>query len=256
MIDNNLARSRRRTALFIYGIGFVFALFVAIGGIWPDLEASLFGRDIYSAQRHVEGRMPLSCPIFLTPADGSGEVRATLVNPSNERGAQVPVRARISDGYVSLVREMYGVILLEPGERKSLIYDVYESDVTFNQFIMVRGYAIRSTPYEGGQASCGIWWLNIPLLTGGQFLNLLLLISVAGLGYGNYAWRRYGAGSSRFTEFGRFLLGMTLMVILAMVAGLFGWWMLGVAVLALLVLVLAMFGLIIEYFGGRSQQVS
>jgi len=245
-----LTDPRRKWALFLYGVGFAFGLLVAIGTIWPDLEASLFGRDIYSVQRQVGGSMPLRCPVFLTLADGSGVVRASLVNPSNVRGAQVPVRARISDGYVSLVREVYGVVQLEPGERKTLAYDIFESDVTFNRFILVRVYAIRSTPYLGGQASCGVWWLNIPLFKGWQVLALLLLISVAGLAYGNYVWQRYGADSPRSVEFGQFLLVMTGLILLILFAGLMGWWLIGISLLAILVLILAMFGLVIEYFGG------
>jgi hypothetical protein len=253
MIQSLLSGERRKLALFVYGIGFIFGLIVAIGAIWPDLEASFFGRDIYSAQQHTAGDMPLRCPVFMTPADGGGTVRATLINPSKERAAQVPMRARVSDGYVSLVREVYGVVLLEPGEKKTLIYDIYESDVAFNRFILVRVYAIRSTPYQGGQDSCGIWWLNIPLLTGGQFLALLLLISAVGLGYGNYIWLRHGGKARHSGEFGRFLLAMTALVAFAMFAGLMGWWFMGILTLALILLILAMFGLVIEHFG-RSDQ--
>jgi hypothetical protein len=245
-----LTDPRRKWALFLYGVGYAFGLLIAVGTIWPDLEASLFGRDIYSVQRHVERSMPLRCPVFLTPADGSGEVRASLINPSDERGAQVPVRARISDGYVSLVREVYGVVQLEPGERKVLAYDIYESDVTFNRFILVRVYAIRSTPYPGGQATCGVWWLDIPLLKGWHLLALLLFFSVAGLAYGNYVWQRFGGDSSRSIEFGQFLLVMTGLILLVIFSGLMGWWLIGILLLAILVLILAMFGLVIEYFGG------
>jgi hypothetical protein len=244
---------QRLIALLIYGIGFLLGLFTAVSMIWPDMEASFFGRDLTSAQRHVERAMPLYCPVFLTPADGSGIVEAVLVNPSDERGARVPARARISDGYVSLVREVNVMVELAPGERKTLLYDIYESDVAYDRFILVRVYAIRSTPYLGGQASCGVWWLNIPWLTGGQLLTLLLLLSAAALAYGHYGWYRAGDGLPRAAEFGRFLLAMTVMIVAAVSVGALGQWFIGALILALAVLILAMSGLIIEHFGSAEQ---
>jgi hypothetical protein len=248
MIQNLSPEGQRRFALFVYGIGFIFGLLVAIGAIWPDLEASLFDTSI-----SLQGQTPLRCPVFLTPADGSGEVRATIVNPSREQSARVPVRARISDGYVTLMREVNVTVPLEPRERRTLTYEIYEDDVAYGRFIFVRVLAFRNPPYPGAQATCGVWWLNIPLFTGGQALGLLLLISLGSLGYSNYIWQRYSSVSPRSLELGQFLLVMTGLIVLAIFAGLMGWWLIGVVALALITLILAMFGLVIEHFVAGSQ---
>ena len=236
----------QKRALIIYLIGLVFGLLVAIGAIWPDLEASLFDPAL-----RFEEQLALRCHVFLTAADGLGEVRVTIANPSDERPARIPVRTRVSDGYVTLMREVNATLQLEPGGRDTLAYDISPSDAAYGRIILVRVLAFRSSPFRGGQATCGVLWLDTPLIPGGLLLALLLLVSLSGMGYGSYVVWRNGRLSPRAAELSRFMLGVAGLVLIAMLAGLLGWWLIGTIALALMVLIAGMFGIIIEYFSRR-----
>jgi hypothetical protein len=244
MSENTFTDSRRKWALFMYGVGFTFGLLVAVGTIWPDIEGFVFDTSL-----RMQGQVPIRCPAFLTPADGTGTVKITIANPSNERSVRVPVRTRITDGYVSIAREVSNTVPLGPGEKQVLTYEISQSDVAYGRFILVNVIAFRSGPFAGGQGTCGVWWLDIPWIKGSHLLTLLLLISLGSLGYSNYVVQRYGGFSPYQIKLGQFLLAMTSLILLAIIAGLLGWWVIGIGSLLLIVIILAMFGLLIEYFG-------
>lgn len=242
--ESSAQRAGQKRALIIYLIGLVCGLLVAAGAIWPDLEASLFDPSL-----RFEEQLALRCPVFLTAADELGEVRVTIVNPSAERPARIPVRARFSDGYVTLMREVNATLELDPGGRETLAYEISASDAAYNRLILVRVLAFRSSPFPGGQATCGVLWLDTPLISGGLLLALLLLASLGGMGYGSYVMWRNGRFSSRAAELSRFMMGVVGLILVAMLAGLLGWWLIGTIALALVVLIAGMSGIIIEYYG-------
>ena len=97
MIKNN--RLLHWLSLLIFSIGILIGMAVAGGIIWGDIEASIFDSSIKA-----KSALRLSCPVLITTNE-AGKISATLKN-LEDREREFYVRAHISEGYVSLMREI------------------------------------------------------------------------------------------------------------------------------------------------------
>jgi hypothetical protein len=206
--------------LFVFGsvLGISFlALYT-----WANIEASLFDSGINGEVR----LNSLRCPIFVTE-DEVAVISATLSNPL-DREIERLIRLHISQGMVSLKRQINTNVALSPGERTTLHWQAYPEDAAFDRIIMVRGYLFRHAPLPASSASCGIVVLNVPFLTGNQLSLLVAIGSFLSMGLGSYLWistdpHRH-IGKKRHLLAG--MVTLALILILGIIISFYGLWQL------------------------------
>ncbi len=222
-------------------LGLLLTAVISFIFFWPDMEASLFDTNSV-AEANGRARM-LRCPYAITPAEVA-EIQATFKNPL-EREITFIVRSRISQGYVTLMRQESELVRIPPGEELTLTWPVAPGDAAYGRVIMARILTTRSLAAPSQQDFCGILLLNVPGLAGGQIVTLGLMLVVLFLGGGAWLWwgkRPLSDYQHRFV--GPFtLLALTLLA--SLVAGLLNAWLIA---LVLLVLTLVLVGIILERF--------
>ena len=230
--------------LIIYTIGIVVGMLIAGGVIWGDLEASLFDSSIKA-----KSSLRLSCPVAITTSE-VGKITATIDNPV-EREKNFYVRAHISEGYVSLKREINQQIPVGPGEKGSVDWEIYPEDAAFNnRIILFRAYVNPSYPIPSRGNFCGVLVLDIPILTGLQLFLLLVGLSLACIVCGSILWRKANQPMKKdMRSFSNSLLALAIIIYGAIVAGYIGVWILGVLLFASSILMIGIiFG---RYYAAR-----
>jgi hypothetical protein len=237
----------RALGVLIFSVGVLLgtALFGAI--VWADFEASMFDLNM----RGAAPLKTLACPVMMTAAE-AGTVRATFTNPF-ERPVEFIIRAHVSDGYVTLMREINSNLSLAPGETKPLEWSVAADDAAYGRLILVRVRLAAKYPLPSRHGSCGILVVDLPYFTGNLIFafalaaSLLSMIVGAGLWVGANRPLR-GLGQDVTWAMGA-LAGC---VVTGTVFGLLGWWIVGAIILVITVLLT---GAIIGYFVNRHQAV-
>lgn len=209
------------TILIIIGVTF----FILIGGlsIWADLEASLFN----SARRSSEPISSLNCPSIIS-SNETGVVSASFSNPS-DRLINPKIQTFISDGFVILMQEKIDRPEIEPGETKFVEVEVTAANAVYNRIILVRMHQFSYGPLPYRNASCGIFVINIPFLTGMQFIYLSLVLGTLFSGAGIILW---GLSTrplvwDKLTNI-KWLIAFVLLSLMIAIIGLWSLWLLGV----------------------------
>jgi hypothetical protein len=221
-------RIQQITGIILITIGIFF--FILIGGlsIWSDLEASLFN----SAMRSSEPLSSLTCPSIIS-SEEIGVVSAEFTNTS-DRLIHPKIQTFVSDGFVILMQEKVDRLEIEPGETKSVEVKVSSENAVYNRIILVRMHQFPYGPLPYRNASCGIYVINIPFLTGQQFIIISLVLGLIFSGVGLLLW----ALSSRPIVWDKLtriheLLALILLAIFICITGLSSMWLLGVFLLVL-----------------------
>jgi hypothetical protein len=208
--------------------------------VWGDLEASLFD----SAIRGKEGLKTLKCPVMMTTSE-ERVVSVALTN-SLDRPITYTVRAHISQGLVSLMREVNFKLPLAPGETQSLQWLVTPDDAAYGRVILVRVRHPGIYPLPSRDASCGIVVVDLPGLSGGQVFALALAASVLGLAGGLGLWAVASRPLNKKERDVLRAMGVSAVCVLAGVAvGFMGWWLVGLLMLVVNVLLV---GAIVGFF--------
>jgi len=238
--DRKLARS---LGVLLFSIGLLLAatLFGAI--IWADFEAVLFNPGL---QQDAPLRS-LRCPLMITRSE-TGTVTASLSNPL-DRSTERYVRAHITDGYVTLMREVNQRVPLEPGEKQQLEWEVTAADAAFERFILVKVILRGRYPLPSRQGTCGILVVDVPLLNGEQLFGLAFTGSLLAMAVGYGFWLR---ASRPLHESGQQMARAMWMLAASVVAGTIvgwrGWWLPGAIIFLIMVLGI---GVIIGYVLNR-----
>lgn len=217
----------RVAGLLIYSIGILLGMAIAGGIIWGDLEASLFDSSIKA-----KSSVRLNCPVAITTHE-VGEITATLKNPV-EREKEFYVRAHISEGYVSLKREIDQQIPVAPGEKGFVSWEIYPEDAAYdNRIILFRAYVNPSYPVPSQGNFCGVLVFDIPVLTGTQLFLFLLGLSLACVIIGSMLWRKANQPMNKNTRsMTNALYALAIIIFSAIAAGYFGIWILGILLIA------------------------
>ena len=173
---------RRSLGLLLYTLGVGTALMLAAGAAWADFEASLFD----AAMPAEEQITSLRCPILIT-GNETGTVVASFTNPS-ARPVRRNIRVHVSDGFVTLMREVEERIVLAAGERRQFQWTVTPQDAAWDRVILVRVYVLRTYPLPSMTGACGVLSLALPFLSGSQFTFLVLVASLLSTGLGLGLW--------------------------------------------------------------------
>ena len=227
--------------IFSVGVLLGMALFGIV--VWGDFEATMFDPSI----KQDAPLTTLRCPVMMTKTE-AGTVTATFTNPL-ERPIELYTRAHITEGYVTLMREINTTLPLNPGETKPVHWTVASDDAAFGRLILVKVTVNRKYPLPSRQGTCGILVVGLPYFTGTQvfaFAFAASLLIMAG-------------GASLWVVANRPLKDLGLDVISAMgvlagsvlagtIVGLRGSWMFGGLIFVFTVLLI---GAIIGYFVNR-----
>lgn len=189
---------------------------------WPDMEASVF--DASTALMASEKLASLQCPVMVTAGDAA-EVRATFANEADTPTSFL-VRTRISQGFVTLVRQDSQVVRLGPRESVQLAWPIGADDAAYERLILARVFHTRSAAMPAREAACGILVLPTSGVRGGLVYALGLGTALACLGLGGAWWlaQRRPLGRREMRR-ARIVTGMTLILAASLATGMLGWWM-------------------------------
>lgn len=235
-----LNRTLRNLSVLLFSVGFLIGLALAAFTVWADLEAALFDSTIV-ADAPIRG---FRCPLVITTSE-TGIVSATFPNPA-ERSVEFNIRARISSGYVTLMREVTTRLPVEPGEARRLEWEITANDRAFGRFVLVRVHSLRIAPHPYRNSACGVVVADVPFLTGGQIVAGVLVLSVLGMGTGARLWMLSGQPVEQRTFSTPQVMGiLAALVGAALVCAYINQWIPGMILLILSVLLL---GAIFERF--------
>jgi hypothetical protein len=175
------SKTNNRIALLVFSAGVILGLFFNTMAIWADFEASLFDSGLQADEKFPN----LRCPVFIGKSE-KGRLFAKITNPL-DRTIAPKIRAHVSEGLVTLMREIDLQPTLAPGETQPLEWTVTSTDATWGRFILFRVYQFPVYPIPTRSSTCGVLVSGIPLP--GQWLTaLVVMISVAGIGAGIWLW--------------------------------------------------------------------
>jgi hypothetical protein len=224
------------TALLLFGIG--LALLLVVMASWPNMEARMFDPSVVAEARLTS----LRCPIVVTPAD-EAQITATFRN-SSDRNVRLYIVARISEGYLTLMRQTETLLSLAPGERHTLTWDIAPEDAVYGMVIMARVQQHRSFPFPSRDRTCGILFLDMPWIKGGQLIGLLISLTLVSLGTGAFLWLRQERPLSEAKRKQALSMGGIIAILFAaFLAGLLGAWLVS---LLLLIGILVLFISVLE----------
>jgi len=225
-------KTLRIISLLMFSIGILAGMAVGGGIIWSDLEASLFDSSIGA-----KSSLRLSCPVAITTHE-VGKVSATLKN-STDKEKNFYVRAHISEGYVSLKREVNQQIPVAPGEKEKVSWEIYPDDAAYNRIILFRAYVNPSYPIPSQGNFCGVLVIDIPALTGTQFFILMLGLSLAGIIGGSAMWQKIHRPMTEYIRsMTNALNALAVIIFGAILSGYLGIWILGILLFATSILMM------------------
>ncbi len=171
------------TILFTLGVIFSFFLLSMI--VWGDLEASLFSSSL-DAEKNLSS---LRCPVFLSPIE-TGVISAKLNNPTESDWERF-TRVFISEGFISLMREMKMTVSIPARGSETVYWEVYPEDAVYNRIIFFRIYVHAKYPYPSLGGSCGVIMMNVGGLTGQQLFLAAIVISIVCVVIGILLWKLF-----------------------------------------------------------------
>jgi hypothetical protein len=217
----------------LFSLGLILALALAAALTWAELEASIFDVSLIAGSQ----ALPLQCPLALS-RDETSYITASFSNPSEREVRQI-VRAHISDGFVTLMREEETLLELAPGETQRLSWPITAQDAAYGRVVLARVHALRAGPeHPYRQRSCGVLVLGVPV-NGHIFALALAAFSLTLMAFGAYrCWRLRPKQAGRRDQ-ATLLMGLLgALATTALISAYAGWWVLGVVVLIVTLLVL------------------
>lgn len=243
-MKKNHTKITRHLGTLAFSVGIVLAFILLSLMVWGDLEASLFSSSLDAAK----SLGSLRCPVFMSPNE-TGLITARFNNPTDldwERYSRV----FISEGFVSLMREIKRPIPVPAGGTQTVEWEVYPEDAAYDRIIFFRIYVNAKYPYPSLGGSCGIIMMDAGNLTGRQLFISFLVFSIALTALGLIIWKsKLDRSDPHFLNKVRSRYALTIILSLGIVIAYFGSW---VIALLFLTVALLMIGIII----GRQTSVS
>ncbi len=219
-----------RFGIILFAFGVLLGMTLTAVTVWADLEASFFDADL--ASRGGETLKTLRCPVLMTTSE-IGVVRVDLENPV-EKPIELRLRAHITEGFVTLMREVNATVPLDPGQEETVEFYLTEDDVTFHWLILVRVLQFRYYPLPSSQAACGVLVLDVPFLTGAQLLALSIAVTLLSLVGGIALWAAGNWPLNRRTLATTRTMGaLTVSLLIGFTVGILGAWLVATLLFAI-----------------------
>ena len=237
-------KKQRRISLLIYAIGILIGMAIAAGIIWSDLETSLFDSAVSP-----ESALRLDCPVAITKGE-TGKISATIAN-ATEKEKNFFIRTHISEGYLSLMREITQHVSVAPDARETVTYEISAEDAVYDRVVMFRIYINPSYPLPSQGNFCGVLVLDFPWLSGIQIFYASLVLSLAGVIGGSILWRKANPNMTEVTySLTNAMTALSVIIFLMIAISYFGLWVLGIAFFAISILLM---GIILgRFYAARS----
>jgi hypothetical protein len=225
----------RASGVILFAIGVLLGMALTAVTIWTDLEASFF--DSALASRGDEALRTLRCPVLMAKSE-TGTIRATFQNPT-EKPIELMLRAHITDGFVTLMREVNTTLPLEPGEKETVEWSLTADDVAYRWLILARVLQFRYSPLPARQAACGVLVVDVPFLTGNQLFILVIVVAFLSIVGGMALW---GAGnwplkSSPLATF-RTMAALSVILLIGFLVSFLASWLIGALLFAVTLLLI------------------
>lgn len=218
-----------------FGTPFFVTLFIlsALAGLtltffatWADLESAYYGFDFTGG----EPFSTLKCPIFMTKT----EVASFSVEVANPTERELDPALITSLSSPVLVEKATTLFSVNPGETKTLTWEIGPQNIDLGSFIFIRALLHRAYPIADKEGTCGVYILSLPG-KGAYYLWGLVVLSLLGMAGSLFALRK-AFGPER----GGGTLGRLIALVIITLIGLFftyqAFWMGGVASLVFAVL--------------------
>jgi len=243
MKDNRLVRI---LSMVVFAVGLLAGTTLIAVTVWGDLEATLFNPGMqYDAK--LRG---LRCPALITPKQ-TGTIRARIKN-TLDRSTNLFIRARTSEGYVTLIREEQRELPLDPGEAQWMEWTISADDAAFERLVLFKVAVTGGYPLPARQGTCGIVRINTTILTGGQLYALGLIVSLVCCIGAAVLWIRSNPRMlGTRVQLTKAMIWLSASILTGIVVSFLGWWVAGTVSL---VVILLTGGVTIGYLAGRSPQ--
>jgi hypothetical protein len=217
---------RGTVAVLLFAASALVALLLFGSVVLSDLEGATFDPAI----RGNASLTSLRCPLFISTSE-SGTARATLSNPL-DRPLQYLVRVRVSQGFVTLFRQIDFPVPLDPGQKQTIAWEITAADAAYDWLVLVKVLQSASYPLPSRSGSCGVLVVPIPFLTGNQFFLLVFTATLLGMGISVWLWRAVGraTGSVRH-DVSNAMIALGIMLVVGTLVGVFSSWILGLVLL-------------------------
>jgi len=212
----------------LFFLGIISGFSIAILGTWNKVEsADYFFRG--TTFEHFNG---LKCPPLMMRSE-IGVISVIFDNPT-DGDDDFYYKMEIS-GFLS-PRQIQGHIPVPAHQKRSISLRVSKADIDLQFFVFAKIVISPNSTRPTRGADCGIMVLKDSRFTGRQLLTGAFILSLAGIIPGFFLWKRANPNARPDVQRVMQLLGIV--VLFAMVGGLFGWWFAGLffIVLALLLL--------------------
>lgn len=232
-------KSKRVVGSIFFAAGIISGLLLAGATIWEEFE----GVSYYYTGTSYSQFNGLQCPTLMTRSE-KGTIQATFNNPTNE---EYDPYYQVEIGGI-LPRQFEDQIAVPPHQSKSITWTADANDIDLGFFIFAKLDVLPDALFPTRETTCGIIVLNLPGLTGGQIFTIALSLSLFGMVAGLVLWENAHqplAGSS--LNLMRAMQALSIVVLLAMLAGFLGGWLAGTILCAIALLMLVMvFGLAVS----------
>lgn len=231
------AKTGRIISVILISVGVLIGLFLAGSFIWAYLELPLyFDYDFTSVRSDNQQYSNLNCPLFLTSTE-TGQVSLDIPN-TTDKTINILFRANVSyQGGIARDVELKTTIPI--GEFRTLKFEVNSGDVFYHYFIFVKSYQFSTYNTPSRMGSCAILMIPISFLTGDQVLTISILLMGLFMIVGIYTWIKYnrplrGVALNALNA----MIMLSIILLVALIAGMKGWWVLGLLLLVVVVLLI------------------
>ncbi|MFN2143990.1 MAG: hypothetical protein ACK2T7_01495 [Anaerolineales bacterium] len=165
---------------FMIGALIGYLLFMA--AFIQDTEAIVFSAMVSGD----DTLRTVRCPELITRGE-TGVIEVTVTNHSDKRLYRY-VRTYVSEGYLTLKREINSSFYQDPGESTNLEWEVSADDAAWGYLIMAKVLVFKQTPLPSYVGTCAITSLDIPYVRGWHLIAVAAAASVIlmGIGYRQY----------------------------------------------------------------------
>jgi hypothetical protein len=157
-------------------------------------------------------------------------------NPADKDSTRY-LRATISEGFSTLVRESKENVSIPAKDKKKVEWKIFPEDAAFERIVLFRLYIQSRYPYPSMSGSCGVVRLGFPWLNGNQLLLLAAGLQTFFLVAGFYMVEigikpTTGITSQNTRSRLNGIYCLAILLILSAVFSYFGLWLLGMIGLA------------------------
>jgi hypothetical protein len=208
------------TIFFSAGILAGMVMFILMN--WAYFEATYFFGTLAPADKTLT---TLRCPLLMTTAD-TGVVSLKITN-STDRDLPILIQTEFSYfDAATLDRTTYP---FKAGETRTLSWPVASDNIAFGHLILARVYVFSAYTLPSLGSTCGTVVVDLHRITGIELFILVLGASLVCIGAG---WGLWVAGNRPLQVDAqiarRAMVYFTVVVVLGLLAGFFGWWGLGI----------------------------